>query len=328
MSANSDGVRGAVASLPIGRREALAGLSALTAASWLGSAARAAEPAAPASAPVADKAAEPLPTIQLGPHRISRLIAGSNPILGYSYLGAHTDQHMREYFTVERTAEFLLQCEREGITAHQISTPDRRAEGLRAARDRGLKMPFICLHSERAKIKEAVELVQPIAMVHHGGVTDRFFAEGKPERVRDYVKAAHDCGVLAGVSAHNPDCIKRVADEGWEVDLFMTCFYFVTRKTFDPNAAAPTLDVAYPFYKDDPLAMTQVIRQVKQPCLAFKILAAGRRCASQPAVREAFQFAFAQIKPSDAVIVGMYPRFFDEVRANAQYVREFGRPPA
>ena len=42
-------------------------------------------------------------------------------------------------------------------------------------------------------------------------------------------EAAHDCGVLAGVSAHNPDCIKRVADEGWENDLFMCCFYYVTR---------------------------------------------------------------------------------------------------
>ena len=27
-----------------------------------------------------------LPTIALGPHRISRLICGSNPILGYSYM--------------------------------------------------------------------------------------------------------------------------------------------------------------------------------------------------------------------------------------------------
>jgi hypothetical protein len=26
-----------------------------------------------------------------------------------------------------------------------------------------------------------------------------------------YVKAVHDAGVLAGVSAHNPDCIKRIS---------------------------------------------------------------------------------------------------------------------
>ena len=73
--------------------------------------------------------------------------------------------------------------------------------------------------------------------------------------------------------------------------------------------------------------MTQaqfVIRQVKQPCLAFKILGTGRRCASQDMVREAFEFAFQHLKPSDAVIVGMYPRDFDQVRANAAYVRSIG----
>jgi len=50
--------------------------------------------------------------------------------------------------------------------------------------------------------------------------------------------------------------------------------------------------------------------------LAFKILAAGRRCVSQEMVRDAFQFAFRHIKPGDGVIVGMYPRRFDQVRAN------------
>jgi hypothetical protein len=67
------------------------------------------------------------------------------------------------------------------------------------------------------------------------------------------------------------------------------------------------------------------MRQVKQPCLGFKILAAGRKCSSQPSVKEAFRSAFEHIKPSDGVVVGMYPRYFDEIRANAQYTRDLGR---
>ena len=304
------------------RRDFLAGAAALAAGgAW-----------AAGAEPKSEPAGAPLPTIQLGKHRISRLVVGSNPLLGYSYLGHHTDQHMREYFTVERTVEFLLRCEREGITCHQSASPQRQAPILRAAREQGSKMSFILLHSGRAGIKSDAELVQPIAMVHHGGATDRCFRENKVGEVRDYVKAVRDAGLLAGVSAHNPDCIKRAADEGWEVDFFMTCFYYLTRR--DAPAckkeveALPTLDIAYPFYKNDPAVMTAVVRQVKQPCLGFKILAAGRRCESQPAVREAFQYAFANIKPADGVIVGMYPRFFDEVRANAQYAREFGTSKA
>jgi hypothetical protein len=268
-------------------------------------------------------AAEPalMPTIQLGKHRVSRLVAGSNPILGYSYLGQHADQHMKDYFTPERTVEFLQNCERDGITTHQFANPEKALLYLRPLRERGSKMTFICLHSQREKIKDIVEQTQPIAMVHHGGGTDKLFAEGKAAQVHDYVKAVHDAGVLAGVSAHNPDCIKRVADEGWEVDFFMACFYFITRK----NAAVPTLNIVYPFFKDDPKVMTQVIRQVKQPCLGFKILGAGRLCSNQQMVRAAFQFAFENIKPTDGVIVGMFPWFFDEVGANAQYTRELGK---
>jgi len=267
----------------------------------------------------------PMPTIRLGQHRISRLIAGSNPILGYSYCGPHASQHMKQYFTPERTVEFLQNCERAGITTHQFADPEKALLYLRPLRERGSQMTFICLHSQREKIKDAVAQAQPIALAHHGGATDRLFAEGRAGEVHDYVKAAHDAGVLAGVSAHNPDCIKRVADEGWEADFFMCCFYFLTRKTFQKDAEIPMLDFGLPFFRDDPKVMTQVIRQVKQPCLGFKILGAGRLCSSQQTVRAAFKFAFENIKPTDGVIVGMFPWYFDEVSANAQYTRELGR---
>ncbi|KPK50571.1 MAG: hypothetical protein AMK72_01940 [Planctomycetes bacterium SM23_25] len=299
-----------------GRRQFLSRLSAAAAASglaWAGQSAAHGQ----SDAPIA-----PLPTIALGKHQVTRLVAGWNPIGGHSYLGHHTDRHMKEYFTVERTVEFLLRCEREGINAHQFSSADKTVEVLRRARERGSKMHFIGLHSGRSGIREMIEGTQPIGMVHHGGVTDRLFAQGKSRDVHDYVKEAHDRGVLAGVSAHNPDCIKQIADEDWEVDLFMACFYFLTRKK---TAPLTTLHLGYPFYAADPQAMTAVMRQVKQPCLGFKILAAGRRCANQNMVRDAFRFAFQNIKPTDGVVVGMYPQFFDEIRANAQYAREFGR---
>lgn len=306
----------------MGRREFFSRVSA-------GAAAAAAWGATHAAAGEGQKPAERLPTLRIGPHTITRLVAGSNPLSGYSYLGHHMDQHMKEYFTVERTVEFLLACERAGITAHQFSGNDKTETVLRKVREQGSKMLFIGLHAGREGIKGTVAGTRPIAMVHHGGVTDTLFAQGKSGEVHDYVKAVHDQGVLAGVSAHNPDCIKRIADEGWEVDLFMTCFYFLTRKTAAEPAGGPapqkTLQISYAFYENDPRVMTEVVRQVKKPCLGFKILGAGRLGQSQEMVRQAFRFAFERIKPTDGVIVGMYPRFFDEIRANAQYTREMGK---
>jgi hypothetical protein len=294
------------------------------AAGGVGAAARAADDKQPASAPPA----EPLPTIALGRFRVTRLIAGWNPIGGYSYQGHHMDQHMREYYTAEKTAEFLLDCERAGLNAHQFSPADKSETVLRLVREQGSKMNFICLHSGRDGIKGIVERTSPLAMAHHGGATDQLFSQGKSSQVHDYVKATHDQGLLAGVSAHNPDCIQRIADEGWEVDFFMTCFYFLTRKMFPGHSDPETLELSYAFYRNDPTVMTRVVRQVKQPCLGFKILGSGRKCGSQETVREAFQFAFANIKPSDAVIVGMYPRFFDEIGANAKFTGQFGRAEA
>jgi hypothetical protein len=267
-----------------------------------------------------EQAESMMPTISLGPHRISRLIVGSNPILGYSYLGSHTDRQMKEYFTTEKTVEFLLNCEQAGITTHQFSS---RLDYIPVLRERGSKMKFICLHSERAKIKETIDIARPVAVVHHGGVTDRLFAGGESGVVHDYVKAVKDSGLLAGVSAHNPDVIRQIADEGWEVDFFMTCFYYLTRK-LEKESMSTLPTGSYLFFRDDPKAMTQVIRQVKQPCLGFKILGAGRMCYSQEGVRTAFQFAFSNIKPTDGVIVGMFPWSFDEVSANSKYARELG----
>lgn len=173
-----------------------------------------------------------------------------------------------------------------------------------------------------------MEIARPIAMVHHGGDTDRLFAAGNSGIVRDYVKAVKDNGILAGVSAHNPDVIKQISDEGWDVDFFMTCFYFLTSKLTgeDPNSILPV--GSYSFLRDDPIRMTKVIRQVKQPCLAFKILGAGRLCSSQKSVEAAFKFAFDNIKPTDGVIVGMFPWIFDELGANTKYARDLGIPKA
>lgn len=269
-----------------------------------------------------------LPTIQLGPHRISRLVAGWNPIGGHSHTTWIMSQFMREWFTLDRVVEFLRKCEAEGITAWQFDHTDLGVAAIRRLREAGSAMKFICLHAERptdAPIKKVIEDTGCIAIVHHGGVSDSLFRAGQAQKVHDFVKKVHDHGVLAGVSAHNPEVIKRIADEGWEVDLFMCCFYYVTRPREEQLAQLGKVSVYEPYYESDPDDMTAVMRQVSQPCLGFKILAAGRLAWSQRQVETCFQRAFARIKPTDGVIVGMFPVYFDEVAANAAYTKKYGQ---
>jgi hypothetical protein len=267
-----------------------------------------------------------LPTINIGPHRVTRLIAGYNPIGGFSHTTLDMARHMREYFTAQQTAQFLQHCTRQGINTWQYDHTDKTVEAIRLARDAGCPIKLICLHADRsggASIRDVMEN-RPLAVVHHGGVTDGLFRGGKAEQVHDFVKRVHDAGALAGVSSHCPDHVKRMADEQWETDLFMTCFYYLTRPREEMQKASGKVPVGEPFFESDPDDMTAVVRSVKQPCLGFKILAAGMRCWSAASTEEAFRYAFANLKRTDAVIVGMYPRFADQVAENAGYARQYG----
>ena len=270
----------------------------------------------------------PLPTMKLGGRTISRLVAGWNPIAGHSHTTLNLAKHMREYFTDDRTVQFAADCHAAGITTWQVSPGNKASAVLERVREEVPGLSIMCLHAEkglRGTVQEAVNTCRPFAMAHHGNVTDAMFRAGYAERVHDYVKKVHDAGVAAGVSAHNPENIKRIADAGWEVDFFMTCFYYISRPKQDQEEQIGKVTVGEPFFESDPVDMTEVVRQVDQPCLGFKILAAGRKCWSRYSVKRAFEYAFKSIKPIDGVIVGMYPRFHDEIADNVKYVMEFGQ---
>jgi predicted aldo/keto reductase-like oxidoreductase len=218
-------------------------------------------------------------------------------------------------------------CERQGITAWQYDYTDKAVEVLRILRKGGSRLKVICLHAERpfdAPLKAVIGDTTPVAIVHHGGVTDSQFRAGKADKVRDFVKKVKDQGLLAGVSSHCPDNIKRIADAGWENDFFMTCFYYLTRPVEEQRRQLGKVAVGEPFFDTDPADMTAVVRKVAKPCLGFKILAAGRACWSKPSVDEAFKYAFENIKPIDAVLVGMFPRYSDQVAENAALARKYG----
>jgi len=130
--------------------------------------------------------------------------------------------------------------------------------------------------------------------------------------------------VLAGVSSHNPANIAQIEEEGWENDFYMTCFHNVARTREEMEKELGFVTVGEPFIESDADKMTAIIRKLNKPCLAFKILAAGRKCDSENAVGNAFRYAFENIKATDAVIVGMFPRDTDQVRENVNHTLKYG----
>ncbi len=280
----------------------------------------------------------PLPTAQFGSHTVTRLIAGGNPLFGYSHFNRLLDDLMREYFTDEQVVKFMLACEKAGINTWQSNYRDAARRQFPMIREAGCKMKWICLADPwdvSGKANEPKELiagamkcasvaskVKPIGIAHHGVATDRHWASGSLDLIKDYISYVHDLGFPAGVSTHNPAVIEAIESKGWPVDFYMACFYRVTRPDEDFVKEIGMPPVGETYLHGDPARMTKVVRQTNKLCLGFKILAAGRKCESPQEVHAAFDFAFKNIKPTDAVIVGMFPKFSDQISENVQHVRD------
>ena len=164
-----------------------------------------------------------------------------------------------------------------------------------------------------------------IGVAHHGEVTDVMFKNGEIDRMKDYLVKRRDAGVMVGVSTHIPDVVDYVESKDWDVDFYMTCVYerHRTREELKALLGRVPIPIRKVYLEEDPPRMWKAMRETPKPCLTFKILAAGRLCDRKEVVEQAFEETFRNIKASDAVIVGMYTEYEDQVRLNAEYVRRF-----
>jgi len=279
------------------------------------------------AASAAESAAALLPTIKLGAHDVTRLILGGNPIYGHSHFNRLFSQHMTAWHTPERVVELLKRCVAAGINTWQNSYAERTLTDIDRVREAGISFHWLCLgkpdwdeHPER--IAEAAKR-KPIGIAPHGALAERLHRQGKLDRLHELLKRIRDQGVLVGLSAHNPALIELAEERGWDVDYYMCCLYYLTRPREEfQKLLGKDLPLGEIYLPSDPPRMFRVIQSVKKPCLAYKLLAAGRRVGSTAEVRQAFETAFKNLKPTDAVIVGMYQQWGDQVGQNAAMVRE------
>ena len=75
--------------------------------------------------------------------------------------------------------------------------------------------------------------------------------------------------------------------------------------------------------KGDPADMLKVVQQTNKPCFVYKLLADGHLTQRQDTVEAQFKYVLANIKKTDAVVVGMYDKYFDEYAINKEYVVKY-----
>lgn len=269
--------------------------------------------------------AELLPTVKLGQHDISRLIIGGNPFSGGSHTSLEMDQAFLDYYSCDNIKRALLECEAHGINTTQVRADRHIMRMLREYHNEGGTLKWIAQTASEMRdlpgnIRTAAS-AGAMAVYHHGTRTDGLWREGCIDEVQELLKVARDSGVAVGLGTHLPEVIEYSEEHGWDVDFYMACFY--TLGIARPKNGTTGAFLSGEIYDDAARdRMVQTIQATPKTCLAFKILAASRKCATPADIREAFRYAFDNIKSTDAVVVGMFQRDVNQVAMNAGIVRE------
>ena len=267
-----------------------------------------------------------VPLVDFGPHKVSRLIVGGNPISGFSHVSGELSRDMVDYFTTANVVKLLRECELAGINTWQSRGDKHVRRLLHEYRLQGGQPQWIAqTASEYADIPKHIRQLAAdgaIGIYHHGAQTDRFWRAGKIEEAREMLKVMRQVGVRVGLGTHIPEVIDYVESKGWDVDFYMTCVYNISRSKEEAARLAGRPVEGELFWKPDRRQMLERVRRTSRQCLIFKVYGASRQCASRGRMAEALRQVAGYAKPSDCVVIGMFPKHKEQVRENCQLVRE------
>ena len=263
-----------------------------------------------------------LPTMKIRDLEVTRLIVGSNPFTGKSHLDAETDNDMRGYFSEEQAFAMLRRCEEAGINAVQSRGSMPVMELIGKYRRSGGNLLWLAQTGKSlATFDEELDAMMaynPSAICLHGELTDDLYLAGMLDRLGELLDKVRRKNVPCGICAHFPEVLAYAEEKGLGPDYYMASLYNLSQ----PDRSHDVNPTGERFEDSDIPKMYEVIRRLSVPTFALKILGAGRRCGSQEQVRDAFVEAFTSMKPGDGVLVGMFDKYIDQTRLNAEYTRE------
>ncbi|HUV38468.1 MAG TPA: hypothetical protein VMY39_02595 [Planctomycetota bacterium] len=239
-----------------------------------------------------------LPMTKLGKVSVSRLVVGGNPVSGFSH--AARDKEMRDYFTTANTKKLLRRCEAAGINTCFFRADKHVMRMLNEYWNEGGTIQWVAQSAPEMEVVNNVNQAVAYnakAMYVHGGLVDNCFEKNDFDPMRRQIDRIHESGIAAGCASHDPQHLLKLLEMGWDIDFFMVCLYHL-----EGYRGKLSVSQDEKFIDTDRVKALSIIKKVKQPCFAYKILAAGRK---DP--REAFTEVCSYLKPVDGINVGMYP---------------------
>ncbi|WP_252228029.1 hypothetical protein [Caldicoprobacter algeriensis] len=246
-----------------------------------------------------DKMEALFPRTNVGGVSLSRMIIGTNWILGYSHTSLAADNLIRHKNSspqvIADMLEVFLEAGVDTIMGPFVDNP-HLVEAVRLAEDRTGKgmiiidTPIINVDDNAEARKEAERVIAnsgklgaTLCLPHHTSVEQLVNKNKKTiERLPDYLKMIRDHGMIPGLSCHMPELVIYSDLNEYDVETYIqiyNCIGFLMQ-----------VEIEY---------IHKVIWNAKKPVITIKPMAAGR---VSPFV--GLTFVWHTIRPCDMVTVG------------------------
>nr|WP_319271028.1 hypothetical protein [uncultured Draconibacterium sp.] len=258
-----------------------------------------------------------LPKGKIGPHEISRLVAGGNLIGGWAH---SRDLHyvpslFRAYNTEKKIFETLMLAEEAGINTINIGFPTN-ATMQKYKKLTGSKIKVITqVHPDAdnndyvVNINKAIDFGVDIIQIQ-GNWCDWLVRDNKLDKIDLMLNHIREQGYTAGLASHTVDSLITCEEQGIIPDYYMKTMHHDNYWSAHPRENRYPFEVDGKKYADHnrfhdnlfclyPDKTVEFVERATVPVMGFKVLAAG---AIQP--EDGFNWAFKN--GADFICVGMF----------------------
>ncbi len=257
-----------------------------------------------------------LPKGKLGNLTVSRMIMGCNPFLGHSHGRdlIYVNGLMKAYNTEQKILETIHLGVQAGIDTLVLTIESYsyliKYNDLYKSKIQGICMAGLPKNDLLSDINRAIAF-EPTSIYIHGRVADAYIREGKKDELIKAMEHIRKQGFQAGMGAHCIETIEACEKDGIPSDYYLKAFHhdkywsaLPEENRDDPYLTIGPSYVDHNKYHDNtwdlfPKHSVEVIKNVKKPFIAFKVLAAG-------AIRPADGFRYAFENGADFILVGMF----------------------
>lgn len=244
--------------------------------------------------------AKGMPMGKIGNLTISRVFCGGNLISGFAHSRdlIYVSSLLRSYFTDEKVMETFEICEEVGINTAILRLDEHCIRIINKYwNDRGGKLQWIAqvkmtTADPTGEAKKAIDNGASAVYVH-GGVADKYVANGRADLLGKAVDFIKQGGVIAGVGGHSVEVPIACEKEGLNVDFYMKTLH--SHKYWSAERQPEKDNI----WSKTPEQTIEFMKKVEKPWIAYKVMAAG---AIHP--KEAFRFAYEN--GADFICAGMF----------------------